>query len=154
MKQVFDPIRQQWLKANPEEIVRQELLKQMIETLGFPKDLLVVEKSLREILLSCPESSQVPQRRIDILSYFKDPKEGLQPLLLIECKSLPIERSAIEQVKAYNYYLKARFFAVANQREVFTAFFNSSKNEYSFFKGLLPYKELLCLCGLKSKQNS
>jgi hypothetical protein len=110
-KLVYDEVRKLWVKASPEEIVRQQWLKAMINSLGYPRELLVVEKELKELphLLG----AAVPDRRVDILCYGK----GIQPLLLIECKAGALTDEALDQVVGYNHYVKADFAAIVNGRE-------------------------------------
>jgi len=111
---IYDRIRNLWVLATPEEIVRQTLLKKMIDELFYPKELIVVEKSLSEI--SHFGSMPTPQRRIDIACFAKKihPEHLLYPLLLIECKESKKDAlKALEQVKGYNVSVKAYFIAVA-----------------------------------------
>lgn len=114
MKQVFDEVRSAWVAATPEEIVRQQWIRRMVGELGFPRALLVVEKELKEL----PHLRYLPQlfpaRRIDLLSYAKD----LTPLLLIEFKVEAVSESMLEQVLAYNTFVKAPAVAVANERRI------------------------------------
>lgn len=147
MKQIFDPVRQQWVRNSPEELVRQKLVQHLSDDLGFPKDLMVIEKSIKEIIclqersLECFDAC-VPDRRIDVLCYHKSSDKSLRPLILIECKALEINDAAIAQVQAYNHYIQASFFALVNQSQAFTAYFDTKKDKFCFLKGLLSYQEL------------
>src|SRR5690242_14822270 len=94
-KQHFDEVRRAWVAATPEEGVRQRVLKKMIHALGFPKELIAVEKELKELPHLAGRS--VPERRIDVLCYGKEihPEHSLYPLLLIECKREAIDEAEI-----------------------------------------------------------
>ena len=46
LSELYDPIREMWVAATPEEEVRQRLIALMIHSLGFPRGLLAVERSL------------------------------------------------------------------------------------------------------------
>lgn len=105
---VFDPIRKQRVTKNPEELVRQALLKTMTTDLGYPKSLIAVEKQLTELLHLKGETG-LPNRRVDILCYTRD----LAPLLLIECKEGEFGDDAKAQVIGYNHYIQAPFVALA-----------------------------------------
>ena len=94
----------------PEERVRQDLLQKMVGSLGFPLSLIAVEKGLSHI----SELPNVPDCRVDILVFTKE----FEPLLIIECKAVPLLDGALQQVMGYNHYLGAPFFAVANDSHV------------------------------------
>lgn len=82
----------------------------MICELGFPKGLLVVEKDLASLSsLSVAD----PHRRIDILA-FAPGKEGLRPLLLVECKAGILDEAALSQLLGYNRVLAAPFICLTN----------------------------------------
>ncbi len=125
-------------RSKPEEIVRQNLLLRMQEELGFPYEMLSVERSLS----SMPHllGKKVPDRRFDIVCFIKK-KDQIFPLLLIECKAVPISKSALEQVIGYNHFAQAPFIAVANQDCVYTGFKKGSQG-YSFTEGLLTYEKM------------
>ena len=46
---VFDNMRKSWMKATPEERVRQELIQAMITSYGYPKEMIGVEMNLSDI---------------------------------------------------------------------------------------------------------
>ena len=87
--------------ATPEEQVRQGLLRHLIDDLGFPAELLAVERGLNE-------------RRTDVVAY-ETQGENLVPLLLIECKAVRLSDAALHQVLGYNHHLGAKFVALVNQ---------------------------------------
>jgi hypothetical protein len=138
-KLVFDPIRQIWVKATPEEQVRQQWLKRMIFQLGYPKELLVIEKGIKELPHIC--AAEVPDRRLDILCYGKG--GSLFPLLLMECKNKPLTEGAVNQVIGYNYYVKAPFAAAVNLDEVRLGYFDRAENRYVFCSFLPSFQELM-----------
>ena len=95
---LWDPIRQRYVAATPEERVRQKWILAMIGPLGYPRGLLAVEiKSLH--------------RRIDLLCYTPH-KEGLAPLLIVECKAEDEGEDPERQVLGYNFHLQAPFLCV------------------------------------------
>lgn len=100
------------MAATPEERVRQKLIAQMIGALQYPKGLLAVEKKLGACAQLLPDVD--PHRRIDLLC-FTPKKEGLIPLLLIECKGEggDSEDEAEKQLLGYNQWISAPFLAIA-----------------------------------------
>ena len=116
----FDPYRQQLVLATPEEIVRQKLLQLMTTQLGYPRQLVSVEKSLKEFP-HLQRKGQLPSRRADIVCFAKGihPEFSLYPLLLIECKEGKVGGDAASQALGYNYYLQAPYVAIAGEDEVF-----------------------------------
>lgn len=68
-RKIFDEIRQSYVRATPEELVRQQWIKRMIQQLGYPRELIVVEKGLGELPFTI--LSEGLDRRLDILCYGK-----------------------------------------------------------------------------------
>ncbi len=116
MKQVFDPLRKSWVRATPEEVVRQTWIQRMVEELHYPKELLAVEKELKA-LPHLEHEVSLPLRRIDLLSFMKS-ADGIKPLLLIECKESELTHEAMDQAISYNHYVKAPFVAIVNSSQI------------------------------------
>lgn len=133
--QVFDEIRSCWVAATPEEVIRQLWLRKMVLELGFPKELIAVEKELK----SFPHLLQVsvPDRRIDIVCYGKT----LEPLLLIECKAVALSPKALDQAMGYNDYVKAPYVAVANDRSIYLR--HQGQDQTYELSYLPPYANLM-----------
>lgn len=144
-RQIFDPFRGIWVKASPEEIVRQSVLRKMVHELGYPRELIAIEKELREFVLN--SSISVPQRRIDIVCFKKDLSFGLKPLILIECKDEMISQKAIDQVIGYNAFIKAPFVSVVCQKGEIIGQWSAWRQNYQFQRGFPSYQELLG-CGI------
>lgn len=124
----------------PEERIRQELLEAMTAHLGYPLELLCVEKSLRE-LPHLALQQDLPDRRIDVLCYHNFQKQ-MEPLLLIECKKDKLKTCHDDQLHGYNYYVKAPLLALVSQNEVLlSAVTNEGKIKPIHF--LPSYKQLI-----------
>lgn len=137
---LFDPFRGLWVKASGEERIRQALLRKMVEELGYPKGLIAVEKSLKEIVArSCSL-----KRRVDIVCFAKAPDDPSQlfPLLLVECKESSLGRRAMEQVIGYNCFVQAPFVAVASREECLLGVWDRVTKKYAFCPGLPSYSRL------------
>jgi hypothetical protein len=126
---IFDSIRGLQVKATPEEIVRQKWLSAMMGPLGYPKGLISVEKGI-------PHSS----RRADILCYTPG-KEGLIPLLLIECKAEDEGEVPEKQVLGYNFSIHAPFLCVIQGDRAKTFWLEGKK--IAFIPFLPTYKQLI-----------
>ncbi|CAM0117689.1 type I restriction enzyme HsdR N-terminal domain-containing protein [Rhabdochlamydiaceae symbiont of Dictyostelium giganteum] len=140
MKEIFDPIRKQWVSATPEEIVRQQWLNYMVGTLGFPKELIAIEKELKMLPHLLDEGASLPLRRVDIMS-FTQVKGTLKPLLLLECKQVPLTHRALSQVVAYNYYVKAPYVGIVGKEGILLEHIRKSGSYQTF---MLPsYEQLI-----------
>ncbi len=142
---IFDPIRKIWVAATPEEKVRQGVVQYMLEHLGYPKELLSIEKDLKTLPHLGALEKNFPPRRIDIICFAKDicPGYALYPLLMIECKQKKLDVNSIEQILGYNYYIKAFFIAVANDCEIRLGYLEKETNQYRFTSHLPSFHELL-----------
>lgn len=134
MRQVYDPVRKIYVAATPEEIVRQSWIKKMIEELGYPNELLVVEKYLNELPHLLDKTP--PHRRLDILCYGKN-KDKLVPLLLLECKDEKLSVAAVKQVMGYNHFVQAVFVGAVNATQ---ALIYGKSGEWSY----VPSYQELC----------
>lgn len=143
--QLFCCIRHNWVAALPEEIVRQQLIQRMTQELGYPLSGFALEKSLQQMPHLALSSSKMPARRADLVFFAKGihPQYDLYPLLLIECKAIPLAQKVLRQVIGYNFYVQAPFLAVANQTEVRLGWYEKQSEEYLFVPDLLPYGQLM-----------
>lgn len=128
-RQIFDPVRKKMVKLDPEEWVRQNLIKFLNKDKNYPISLMAVEKGLTVNKLS---------KRFDILCYNNDSK----PLLLVECKapSVKISQSAFDQISIYNLQFKVPFLLVSNGLEHYCCQLDYEKNSYSFLSEIPDYQ--------------
>jgi len=144
VNKLFCPFRNESVVAQPEEIVRQRLLSLMTQQLGYPKSYIVIEKALDQLPHLQHQNIQIPDRRVDILCYTKNKnEEGLTPLLLIECKAIPLQPKALQQVSGYNHFVGAPFVSVANADKLFTGWINAETQKFQFIDFLPYYKDLV-----------
>lgn len=137
-------IRKVEVPAHPEEKVRQELLHRMMGSLGYPPGLLLVEAELAGLPHLRLAPMKLPKRRADILCFGKHihPEHPLYPLLLIECKAVPITPQVFLQVQGYNHYVKSCFLGVANSAEIQTGWWDPKEKRYRYIPFLPSYQEL------------
>ena len=102
-KYIFDFIRKKFVLLTPEEWVRQNFLKYLVEEKKYPVSLIAVEKEFKLNKLS---------KRSDVIIY---DKQG-QPLLIVECKaaSVKIDQKVFDQIARYNMTLKVDFLVITN----------------------------------------
>lgn len=142
MQDIHCFIRKIWVAATPEEYVRQETLQLLVQHLGFPPSYIVVEKDFASMPHQLSNNKQRPERRADIICYTKQ-GEGLSPLLLIECKAVPLGSKELRQVIGYNHFLKAPFIALTNQSEKKLGWFDPLLLDYKFIDYFPTYSELI-----------
>lgn len=154
---LFDAVRGQLVEKTPEEVVRQRLLNYMSKECGFPKSLIAVEKSLKEL----PHLQHTPnacERRIDVLCFARHihPAHTLYPLVLAECKAGHLTAQAVEQALGYNAQIGAAFVLLVNPTELRLYCPSSLRSEdpkgnpagskeLTFLPSLLHYSELVQL---------
>jgi len=144
-QQIFCSVRQVWVKEAPEERVRQKLIDMMVDQLGYPRGIIAVEQELGCLPHLSETLQSVPKRRVDMVVSGKGihPDHGLYPLLLVECKAVPLSKRVIEQVVGYNFHVRAFFICVANEKEIRTGWYDKEMGGYKFVRGLPSFTELM-----------
>ncbi len=130
-KEIFDSIRRKFVLLTPEEWVRQNIIRYLVEEKKFPETLIAVEKSLTLNKL---------KKRTDIVIYASSGK----PLLIVECKApeVKINQKVFEQIARYNLTLQVKYLMVSNGLEHYCSFINFSKGEFTFINEIPEYQEL------------
>lgn len=100
---IFDDLRRAWIRLTPEEWVRQNFIRYLVESKGYPASLIAVEKKIMLGELT---------KRFDILVYSKDH----MPWMMIECKSMrtPLDPEVLHQVLRYNITVPVRYLVITN----------------------------------------
>jgi type I restriction enzyme M protein len=111
--EIFSPLRQKWLKATPEERVRQEFLQVLLNEYGY---------SLEQIEEEVPVTGRGSgDARADFLIWRSPEAKARQEhaLIIIECKADNVTVSLKDYHQGANYaqYEHARFFVTHNNRE-------------------------------------
>lgn len=141
MEEIFDPIRQLYVPALPEEVVRQKLILRLLK-MGFPKSLLAVEKDISSLEHIWPGPKQDIKRRADLIAFANFGKgSSLKPLLLVECKAVFSLEEAVKQALGYNAYVQACFVAVVSEKWERTLWNEGGIDKWVDF--IPSYKELL-----------
>ena len=115
---IFDDCRKQWVLLTPEEWVRQNFLKYLIQVKQYPTALIAVE---REIALGDL------RKRFDIVVY-----KNAKPWMIVECKEMEVELSeaVIKQILNYNITLKVQYLVITNGKSTFAVYLDSGRFEW------------------------
>jgi hypothetical protein len=100
---IFDELRKTWLRLTPEEWVRQNFVRYLIESKKFPSSLVALEKKIMVGEMT---------KRFDILIY----NNNHQPWMLVECKStsIPLTEEVLNQVLRYNIAMPVSYLVITN----------------------------------------
>ncbi len=100
---ILDELRKKFLKLTPEEWIRQNFVKFLINNLKYPASFIKIEQKIKLDNLT---------KRCDIIIYDKN----LYPYMVVECKNTKVEISqmVINQIGVYNSKLKAPFIVITN----------------------------------------
>jgi len=130
-KYIFDFIRKKFVILTPEEWVRQNFLKYLVEEKKYPASLIFVEKEFKLNNLS---------KRSDAVIYSKSG----EPVLIVECKaaSIKIDQKVFDQIARYNMQLKVDFLVITNGLEHFCCKLDYLNKKYLFLKEVPEYNNL------------
>ncbi len=126
---IFDPVRKEWVKLQPEELVRQILIRYLNDAQGINFNRMAVEVKLTV--------GKKQEKRWDLLLY--DPE--VQPWMIVECKA-PREtfddqafregnllKSPIWQIRKYNMTLQAPYYLITNGQTTYCYRTNAQANK-------------------------
>ncbi|MGQ1908509.1 type I restriction enzyme HsdR N-terminal domain-containing protein [Marinifilum sp. RC60d5] len=130
-KLIFDSIRKKYVVLTPEEWVRQNFIRYLVEEKGYPDSLIAVEKKVDVNLL--------PQRS-DIVFYNKN----ANPVIIVECKStkIKITQEVFNQIARYNMKLRVPFLVVTNGLRHFCCYMDYEKQSFQFMEDIPNYQEI------------
>ena len=128
---IFDTLRKRWVALTPEEWVRQNFVRYLIEDREFPAALMNNEISLTQNGI---------KRRCDTLVA---DRQGL-PLVIVEYKAPTIEISqkTFDQIVRYNMVLRAQYLIVTNGMRHYCCKIDYENNSYAFLQEIPPYNVL------------
>ncbi|MES2811762.1 MAG: type I restriction enzyme HsdR N-terminal domain-containing protein [Bacteroidota bacterium] len=126
---IFDEIRKKFVILTPEEWVRQNVVRFLMEEKKYSKSYINVEKLIKINGLS---------KRYDIVVF--QPNGKL--FLLIECKApeVPISQNTFDQIARYNMVLDAEYLMVTNGLNHYFCQMDFENEKYNFLKELPEYK--------------
>ncbi|RKD85951.1 type I restriction enzyme HsdR N-terminal domain-containing protein [Mangrovibacterium diazotrophicum] len=129
--QIFDEIRKKFLVLTPEEWVRQNFIRYLVEVKAFPASLMAIETGLK---------LNGNQFRADLLVYGKNGN----PLLIVEFKApeVKITQKTFDQIARYNLTFKVPFLIISNGLEHYCCQVDFESKNYQFFRDIPVYADL------------
>ncbi len=127
---IFDTIRKKYVVLTPEEWVRQNFIRFLVEEKQYPASLIAVEKKVDVNLL--------PQRS-DIVLYNRQ----LKPVIIVECKAtnVKITQAVFNQIARYNMTLRVPFLVVTNGLKHYCCEMDYEKRSFRFLEDIPAYKK-------------
>ncbi|GIM55328.1 type I restriction enzyme HsdR N-terminal domain-containing protein [Capnocytophaga cynodegmi] len=125
---IFDEIRKKFVALQPEEWVRQHVIRFLIEEKKVPKSLINVEKEITINGLV---------KRYDIVVFSRNGNI----LLAVECKAptIQISQTIFDQIARYNLMLKSEILMITNGLNHYFCQMDYEKGKYLFLKELPEY---------------
>jgi type I site-specific restriction endonuclease len=126
---IFDEIRKKFIVLTPEEWVRQNVVRFLLQEKKYPKSLINVEKALKINDLT---------KRYDVVVFNNDGSI----FVLIECKApeIKISQTTFDQIARYNLILKAQFLMLTNGLNHYFCKMDFENEKYDFIENLPNYK--------------
>ena len=126
---VLDSFRSRYLVLTPEEYVRQQFARFLIEERGFPASLMATEYSLTLNRMT---------KRCDILVFNRD----RHPVVLVECKapSVRIGQQVFDQVARYNMVFRVNYLMVTNGMQHYCCRVDFQTGKVEFMKEIPDYR--------------
>lgn len=126
---IFDEIRKKYIELTPEEWVRQNCVKFLINDRKFKRNLISIEKRIK---------LNNTIKRFDILVYDNYGNCNL----LVECKApnVKINQDSFDQILRYNQVINAKFLMITNGIINYYCKINKLQNKIEFLKNIPVYK--------------
>ena len=128
---IFDDCRRRWVKLTPEEWVRQNFVRYLIQEKHFPASLIAIERSLRF-------------NRQDFRSDAVVFSNTGMPLLILECKAqeVQITQKVFDQIIRYNFEFQVDYLIVTNGISHYCCKIDKRNTTYEFLKEIPEYESL------------
>lgn len=134
----LDPIRQKLIYITPEETVRQKTIFYLMEDLGVPKELMVVEQHLSHYGIET-------KKRADIVIHKVDKENVERPIAVVECKApdVYLDLKARTQMVEYCDLIGADYAMLINGVEAYCYKYDEKTDRYLDIASLPHYKDML-----------
>ena len=128
---IFDEIRKKFLVLTPEEWVRQNFIRYLVEVKAFPSSLMAVETGLK---------LNQNQFRADLMIYNKAGK----PLMIVEFKApeIKITQKTFDQIARYNLTFEVPFLIISNGLNHYCCQVDFNAKNYMFLKDVPSFQDL------------
>jgi hypothetical protein len=129
---ILDQIRKKFVRLTPEEWVRQNFVRYLIEEGKYPAGLIAVE------VMSAYNKLK---KRVDILVHDRSGK----PVMIVECKSwdVKLDEKVFDQIVCYNMGFKVPYIVVTNGIEHYACRIDTDWTKYDFLLVIPLYEDLL-----------
>ena len=134
---IYDPIRKKFVALTPEERVRQQTLKFMLQRLRVPANKIGVERSLNSL------GDVGNRKRVDICVF--GPNEEI--LAVIECKADQVGNWESPYCQAIDYVesLKVQNYFVVDGWEINGYHYNYERGQFDPVEAVPTYEEMLSM---------
>jgi hypothetical protein len=122
-KYIFDAIRKKFVALTPEEWVRQNFIRYLVNEKDYSSSLIAVEMTLEYNRLSF---------RADVVVY----NRNIEPLMIVECKApeVKIRQEHFDQIARYNMQLRVKYLIVTNGIDHYVCRVDFENGVYAFLK--------------------
>lgn len=129
---IFDSIRRKYVSLTPEEWVRQNFIRYLIEAGGYPPGLIGVE-------VMSPYNNL--KKRVDVLIH----NRLGQPVMIVECKAphVPVNEKVFDQIVCYNMGFGVGCLVVTNGLVHYACKVDVERRRYDFLMSIPLYDDLL-----------
>jgi len=105
---IFDELRKLWVRLTPEEWVRQNFIRYLVDVKKYPSAYIAVERKIK--------LGEV-NKRFDLLVFDKAAK----PWMMVECKApqIALNKVVLWQVIHYNLAMPVKFLVIINGEQCF-----------------------------------
>lgn len=131
---IFDEIRKKTIVLTPEEWVRQNFIKYLIDEKKYPSTLMSIETGLK---------LNQNQFRADLLVYDRKGK----PLLIVEFKAptVKVTQQTFDQITRYNMTFRVPYLVVSNGLNHYCCQVDLEKQTYVFLKEVPAFDQLIAI---------
>lgn len=128
---ILDPLRKRWVALTPEEWVRQNFVRYLIEEKDFPAALMSNEISITQNGI---------KRRCDTV--VADCQGDVLVIVEYKAPSIPISQKTFDQIVRYNMVLMAKYLMVSNGMSHYCCKIDYDNKTYSFLEEIPCYSNL------------
>ncbi len=128
---ILDSLRKRWVTLTPEEWVRQNFVRYLIQEKKFPASLMNNEISITQNGI---------KRRCDTL--VADMQGNALVIVEYKAPTIAISQKTFDQIVRYNMVLHAYYLIVSNGLNHYCCKIDYDNNSYSFLKEIPSYSQL------------
>lgn len=131
-KKYYDPIRKKGIPVTPEETVRQQVLRYLLDICHIPEEKIVSEDAMAHYEKNATIRADITVRN------------GSDTLLIVECKApqIAIEGEPVRQLFGYNNIMKSKYLCVTNGKDSFV-FQKNREDKYDVILSMPEYETML-----------